>query len=56
MKPIGITLAIVTLAMIFAVPVEAFAQHDALGPVLGLTILLAAVAAGIFAWPVRSRR
>lgn len=36
--------------------VENTAQHDALGPVIGLTILLAIVAAGIFAWPVRNRK
>jgi hypothetical protein len=36
--------------------VENTAQHDALGPVLGLTVLLAIVAVGIFAWPVRNRQ
>jgi hypothetical protein len=36
--------------------VENTAQHDALGPVLGLTVLLAVVAAAIFAWPVRNRK
>jgi hypothetical protein len=36
--------------------VENTAQHDALGPVLGLTVLLAGVAVGIFAWPVKTRR
>jgi hypothetical protein len=36
--------------------VENTAQHDAIGPVLGLTVLLAVVAAAIFAWPVRNRK
>ena len=36
--------------------VENTAQHDALGPVIGLTLLLVAVAAGIFAWPVKTPR
>jgi hypothetical protein len=36
--------------------VENTAQHDALGPVIGLTLLLAAIAAGIFAWPVKTPR
>ena len=36
--------------------VENTAQHDALGPVLGLTVLLAGVAVGIFAWPVKTPR
>lgn len=36
--------------------VENIAQHDALGPVIGLSLLLAVVAAGIFALPVRNRK
>jgi len=36
--------------------VENVAQHDALGPVIGLTLLLVVVAAGIFAWPVKTSR
>ena len=36
--------------------VENTAQLDALGPVIGLTLLLVAVAAGIFAWPVKTSR
>jgi hypothetical protein len=36
--------------------VENTAQHDALGPVIGLTILLAITALIIFALTVRTRR
>jgi hypothetical protein len=36
--------------------VENTAQHDALGPVIGLTIFLAMIAFIIFALPVRTRR
>ena len=45
-----------TAFMLLPALVENTAQHDALGPVLGLTVLLAIVAVGIFAWPVKSRR
>jgi uncharacterized MnhB-related membrane protein len=33
--------------------VEAIAQSDLLGPIIALTALCAAAAAGIFAWPVK---
>jgi hypothetical protein len=45
-----------TAFMLLPALVENTAQHDALGPVLGLTVLLAVVAAAIFAWPVRNRK
>jgi hypothetical protein len=45
-----------TAFMLLPAPVEYIAQHDALGPVLGLTVLLAIVAVGIFALPVRNRK
>jgi hypothetical protein len=45
-----------TAFMLLPALVENTAQHDALGPVLGLTVLLAIVAVGIFAWPVRNRQ
>jgi hypothetical protein len=45
-----------TAFMLLPALVENTAQHDALGPVLGLTALLAIVAVGIFAWPVRNRQ
>jgi hypothetical protein len=45
-----------TAFMLLPALVENTAQHDALGPVLGLTVLLAIVAAAIFAWPVRNRQ
>lgn len=45
-----------TAFMLLPALVENTAQHDALGPVLGLTVLLAIVAVGIFAWPVRNRK
>ena len=34
-------------------PVEAIAQSDLLGPMIALVALCAAVAVGIFAWPVK---
>ncbi len=43
-----------TAFMLLPALVENTAQHDALGPVLGLTVLLAIVAVGIFAWPVKT--
>jgi hypothetical protein len=45
-----------TAFMLLPALVENTAQHDALGPVLGLTVLFAVVAAAIFAWPVKTRR
>jgi hypothetical protein len=45
-----------TAFMLLPALVENTAQHDSLGPVLGLTVLLAIVAVGIFAWPVRNRQ
>jgi hypothetical protein len=45
-----------TAFMLLPALVENTAQHDAIGPVLGLTVLLAIVAVGIFAWPVRNRQ
>jgi hypothetical protein len=45
-----------TAFMLLPALVENTAQHDALGPVLGLTVLLAIVAVGIFALPVRNRQ
>ncbi len=45
-----------TAFALLPVLVENTAQHDALGPVLGLTVLLAIVAVGIFALPVRNRQ
>jgi hypothetical protein len=45
-----------TAFMLLPALVENTAKHDALGPVLGLTVLLAIVAVGIFAWPVRNRK
>lgn len=34
-------------------PIEAIAQSDLLGPIIGLTGLCAAAACVIFAWPVK---
>ena len=45
-----------TAFMLLPFLVENTAQHDALGPVLGLTVLFAVVAAAIFACPVKTRR
>lgn len=45
-----------TAFMLLPALVENTAQHDALGPVLGLTVLFAVVAVGIFALPVRNRK
>lgn len=56
MKLYGIGLAAITLVSLFPSQVERFAQHDAIGPVLGLTVALAAVALVIFALPVKTRR
>lgn len=50
-----VLLAVTALAVAPAV-VENVAQHDAIGPILGLTVLLFAVAVGIFALPVKDRR
>ena len=56
MKQTGQFLIGLTAFMLLPAPVEYIAQHDALGPVLGLTVLLAGVAAAIFALPVRNRK
>lgn len=56
MKPATLLLIVCTLAVIMPGPLESFAQHDAIGPVIGLTILLAIIALIIFALPVRTRR
>jgi hypothetical protein len=56
MKQTGQFLIGLTAFMLLPAPVEYIAQHDALGPVLGLTVLLAVVAAAIFALPVRNRK
>jgi hypothetical protein len=45
-----------TAFMLLPALVENTAQHDALGPVLGLTLLLALAAIVIFAWPVKTPR
>jgi hypothetical protein len=50
-----VLLAVTALALAPPI-VENVAQHDAIGPILGLTILLFAVAIGIFALPVKNRR
>jgi hypothetical protein len=50
-----VLLAVTALALAPSI-VENVAQHDAVGPILGLTILLFAVAVGIFALPVKDRR
>jgi hypothetical protein len=34
-------------------PVEAIAKSDVLFPIIGLTVLCAAAACAIFAWPVK---
>jgi hypothetical protein len=56
MKQTGQFLTGLTAFALLPALVENSAQHDALGPVIGLTLLLAAVAAGIFAWPVKTSR
>ena len=56
MKQLGQFLAGLTAFALLPAFVENIAQHDALGPVIGLTLLLAVVAAGIFAWPVKTPR
>jgi len=56
MKPSTLLFIFITLAVVMPGPLESFAQHDALGPVIGLTLLLAIAAAGIFAWPVKTPR
>lgn len=45
-----------TAFMLLPALVENTAQHDAIGPVLGLTVLLAFAAIAIFAWPVKTSR
>jgi low affinity Fe/Cu permease len=56
MKPSTLLFIFITLAVVMPGPLESFAQHDALGPVLGLTILLTIIAFIIFALPVKTRR
>ena len=56
MKQLGQFLAGLTAFALLPALVENTAQHDALGPVIGLTLLLAIAAAGIFAWPVNTSR
>jgi hypothetical protein len=56
MKKTGQFLIGLTAFMLLPALVENTAQHDALGPVLGLTLLLALVAIAIFAWPVKTSR
>ena len=56
MKQLAQFLAGLTAFALLPAFVEHIAQHDALGPVIGLTLLLAVVAAGIFALPVRNRK
>jgi hypothetical protein len=45
-----------TAFMLLPALVENTAQHDAIGPVLGLTVFLALAAIAIFAWPVKTSR
>jgi hypothetical protein len=45
-----------TAFMLLPALVENTAQHDAIGPVLGLTVLLALAAIAIFAWPAKTQR
>ena len=56
MKKTGQFLICLTAFMLLPALVENTAQHDAIGPVLGLTVLLALVAIAIFAWPVKTSR
>ena len=56
MKQTGQFLGGLTAFALLPALVENTAQHDALGPVIGLTLLLVAIAAGIFAWPVKTSR
>lgn len=56
MKKTGQFLAALTALALLPAFVENTAQHDALGPVFGLTVLLAIGAFIIFALPVKTRR
>lgn len=56
MKQIAQFLTGLTAFALLPALVENTAQHDALGPVIGLTLLLAIAAALIFAWPVKTSR
>ena len=56
MKKTGQFLIGLTAFMLLPALVENTAQHDAIGPVLGFTLLLAIVAIAIFAWPVKTSR
>jgi hypothetical protein len=52
-KPtLQVTLAILAVALL-PKPVEMLARSDAVGPIIGWTILTALVALVIFAWPVK---
>jgi hypothetical protein len=52
-KPaVQVTLIILTVALL-PKPVEMLARSDALGPIIGWTILTALAALAIFAWPVK---
>jgi hypothetical protein len=52
-KPtLQVTLAILAVALL-PKPVEMLARSDALGPIIGWTILTALAALAIFAWPVK---
>lgn len=45
--------AIVVGFALLPASVEAIAQSDLLGPIIGLTVLCAGAACAIFAWPVK---
>lgn len=45
--------AIVIVFALLPGPVEAIAKSDLLFPMIGLTVLCAAAACAIFAWPVK---
>jgi peptidoglycan/LPS O-acetylase OafA/YrhL len=45
--------AIVIVFALLPGPVEAMARSDLLFPMIGLTVLCAAAACAIFAWPVK---
>ena len=53
LKPaVQVTLIILAVALL-PKPVEMLARSDALGPIIGWTILTAFAALAIFAWPVK---
>ena len=49
---VQVTIAVLAVALMPA-PVEMLARSDALGPVIAWTLLTAAVAFVIYAWPVK---